>query len=226
MFFETRKVRAALAVTLVGLVAASQAGVTLVSGPGSAVGAPANMKYYADAYGANTINYWTERENHSLTNNLVVSILPPNSFPTNSTSHFNNNDNFVAAGTAIDSYYFYYDPVNNSATGRFRFDRKILGIISNERTSAALDHFMLSDFLIDPLVPAANLPPGHFEARGLEIGANEYVRWLNDREIVFNLSATSPGDQIRVITEAVPEPTSIAVLGLGLAALIRRRSKR
>lgn len=218
--------RGALAVALIASVAVSHAGVSLISGSGTAIGAPGNMKYFADAYGVDTINYWTERENHSLANNLVVSILPPNSFPVNSTTHFNNNDNFVAAGTAIDSYYFYFDPVNGNAVGRFRFDRKILGIITNERTSAANDHFMLSDHLINPLVPNANKAPGHFEARGLEIGSNEFIRWFDDREVAFNLNAASPGDQIRVITEAVPEPTSIAVLGLGIVALLRRRAKR
>ncbi|HRF60212.1 MAG TPA: PEP-CTERM sorting domain-containing protein [Fimbriimonadaceae bacterium] len=218
--------RGALAAILIASVAVSHAGVTLVGGSGTAIGAPGDMKYFADAYGVNTINYWTERENHSLANDLVVSILPPNSFPTNSTSHFNNNDNVVAAGTAIDSYYFYFDPVDGSAVGRFRFDRKILGVITNERTDASNDHFILSDYLINPLVPNANKAPGHFNARGLEIGSNEFIRWHNDREITLNLNAASPGDQIRVVTEAVPEPASIAALGLGLAALLRRRAKR
>ena len=201
----------------------AQAGITAVSGPTNLIAAPANMRYTADAYNNPNVQYWVERENHVLANDLVISMLPPGSFPTNVTSHFNNNDNRILAGTAIDSYYLYYDPQSGDAVARFQTDRPILGLITNEHTSAANDHFMLSDFLINPLVPSGNIPAAHFEARGLEIGANEFVRWIGPNDIEVHLGATSPGDQIRVITAAVPEPATFAALGLGALALLRRK---
>lgn len=202
------------------------AGIHHVSGPAFHITNPNDMKYRADAYGSTNVKFWTERENHPLANDLVVSMWPPVSFPTNVTSHFENNDNKIAAGTMIDSYYLYFDPRSSeNAVARFRFDMPILGLISNERNNAANNHFMLSDYLIDPAVPAGNKSTSHFNARGLEIGSNEYVRWIAANEIEVHLRASSPGDQIRVITQAVPEPASMTALGLGLAALIRRRRK-
>ncbi|MBX7132520.1 MAG: PEP-CTERM sorting domain-containing protein [Fimbriimonadaceae bacterium] len=201
----------------------AHAGITALGGPTTLITAPASMKYTANAYNTATVNYWVERENHLLANDLVISMLPPVSFPTNVTSHFNNNDNKIVAGTAIDSYYLYFDPSSGDAVARFQTDRTILGLITNERNNAANDHFMLSDYLINPLVPSGNIPASHFEARGMEIGANEYVRWLAPNQIEVHLSATNPGDQIRIITAAVPEPATLAALGLGALSLLRRR---
>lgn len=58
----------------------------------------------------------------------MISIVPPVSYPTNVTSHANNNDNFIAAGTSIESYYLYFDPSGTkSVTTRFRTTNPILG---------------------------------------------------------------------------------------------------
>lgn len=209
------------------IVNSAQAGISLVSGPGNLITNTADMKYVADGYQDTTlkVNYWTERENYTLTQDLVVSILTPGSFPTTFTTHANNNDNKIVSGTKIASYYIYFDPKNTAGVNaKFKFDNNILGIISNERGSAANDHFMLSDYLIDAGVPGANIPGAHFTARGLEIGANEFIKFHNAKEIEIDWNASSPGDQIRVIT-AVPEPTSMAALAIGAAAMLRRRRK-
>jgi len=204
----------------------AQAGVTAISGPTNFITDPNQMNYKADAYQANTYNYWLEQQGHTLANNLVVSILPPAGFPVNSTTHSGTGALTIAAGTMVDSHYFYYDPTGStSAVARFKFDAPILGIITNETAGAATNHFMMSDFLMNPAVPVANQSLTHFTARGLEIGANDdYIRWIAADEIELHFTAASPGDQIRVLT-AVPEPTTMAVLGLG-GLLVARRRKR
>lgn len=205
----------------------AQAGIGLVSGPGNLIVNTADMKYTADAYQdlTPTVNYWTERESYTLSQDLVISIVPPGSFPTTVTTHAGNENNKIANGTKIASYYIYFDPKNaTDVSARFKFDNDILGVITNERTSAANDHFMLSDYLIDPGVPGANIPAAHFTARGLEIGTNESITFHSAKEIEIDWRASSPGDQIRVIT-AVPEPASMAALALGAAAMLRRRRK-
>lgn len=206
------------------LAGASQAILIPVSGATNLVTNPANMKYKADAYGVPVTQYWSERQNVTLANDLVVSMFAPAGFPTNVTNHFNDNDHKIAAGTTINSHYVYFDPASGSTVVRFKTDAPILGLITNERTTAANDHFMLSDYLIDPLVPAGNRSTTHFEARGLEIGSNEYVRWYANNDIEFHLSASSPADQIRVIT-AVPEPSTIG-LAFGAVTLLLRRRRR
>lgn len=218
----------AFAAAGIAMVATSaQAGISNVSGPGNLITNTADMKYKADAYQDLTakVNYWTERENYTLTQDLVVSILAPGSFPTTFTTHAGNENNKIANGTQIASYYMYFDPKNAlGVNAKFKFDNNILGIVTNERTSAANDHFMLSDYLIDPGVAAGNKSAAHFTARGLEIGANEFIKFHSAKEIEIDWNASSPGDQIRVIT-AVPEPASMAALAIGAVAMLRRRRK-
>lgn len=205
----------------------AQAGIGLVSGPGNLITNTADMKYTADAYQDTTakVHYWTEQESYTLTQDLVVSILTPGSFPTTFTTHAGDESLSIASGTKIASYYMYFDPKNTTdVAARFKFDNDILGIITNERTSSANDHFMLSDYLIDAGVPGANIPGAHFNARGLEIGTSESITFHNAKEIEIDWRASSPGDQIRVIT-AVPEPASMAALAIGAVAMLRRRRK-
>lgn len=201
------------------------AGITTVSGSTHLILNPNNMKYIADAYQLNPVQYWTETENVALATNTVVSILPPVSFPTNSTSHFNNELNTIAAGTRVNSYFVYYDPQSGSTRVRFQTDNPILGLVTNSRVSGVTDHFMLSDFLINPAVPVANRSPVHFDARGLEVSTSEFITWYAPNDIELNLNAATPGDQLRIIT-AVPEPTSVLGLVAGFGLLLRKRNPK
>lgn len=196
----------------------SLGGINLVSGPGTLVLNPVSMFYTADAYGTNTVFYWAERTNHLLTSDLVVSILPPLTFPGFSTAHSNDNSLTVATGTLVDSYYIHFDPVGGSTVATFSFDAPILGLITNDL--AVNDHFLFSDFLIDPLVPAGNIPFAHFDNRGIEPSINsDFIRWLNPFTIQVHLDASSPGDQIRILTSFTPTPEPTAILAVCIAMI-------
>ena len=215
-----------LLVVVLSLLAVQQAraAVSLISGPGTPVANPNNQRYYADPYNVDAVFYWTERTSYTLPADLVVSILPPGSFPADSTSHSNDNSLTVPSGSTIDSYLLNYDPQSGSVVARFHFDDPIAGLITNSRDTAANDHFMLSDYLINPLVPPANIPTAHYDARGIEPDAGDYVHWFGPNDIELHIGASSPGDQVRVITMAqAPEPATVAVLALGLPAILFRR---
>jgi len=90
-------VYALAAVGLAAVATTAQAGIGLVSGPATLITNTADMKYKADAYQDTTanVNYWTEREVFTLSQDLVISIVPPGSFPTTVTTHAGNESNKI-----------------------------------------------------------------------------------------------------------------------------------
>jgi hypothetical protein len=129
----------------------------------------------------------------------------------------------LPAGTTVASHYIFFDPgPSQHAIGTVNFDSDVLAIITSTTNLAA------SDFLANTGVNY--LSPG---LRGLEAG--DSVTISGARQILFDTTASSPGDYVRVLTEfspgagvgTVPEPGSFALLGGGLAVLAtlgRRRS--
>ena len=122
----------------------------------------------------------------------------------------------LAAGTNVDVYYAYFDPVGTQAgRGTVTFDAPVLGIV------AYTERLPFSDFLRVPGAPYPGIPA--FNARGWE--ETEWAQLSPDRRtLTFNALASNPGDQFRIFTEvAVPEPGSCLLLGLGVAAMFARR---
>lgn len=126
----------------------------------------------------------------------------------------------IAVGTIVASHYIFFDPgPSQSITGTVDFDSDVLAIITSTTNLAA------SDYLANTGVNYLN--PG---LRGLEPG--DSVTISGPRQILFNTTASSPGDYVRVITAfspaAVPEPSVLALFATGGAALggMARRKKR
>lgn len=124
----------------------------------------------------------------------------------------------VSAGTSVNVYYAYFDPVNDSAMGTVTFDSPVLGIV------AYTSRLQFSDFLRVPGAPYPANPA--FNDRGWE--NTEWGQLSADRlTLTFSGTATSPADQFRIITGVsdvvVPEPATWLLVLSGLSLAARRR---
>ena len=123
----------------------------------------------------------------------------------------------IPAGTWVSSHYVFYDPVNNTIDGKVQFDSNVIGII----TSDAL--LISSNSLGDPFTNYNNVA-----ATGLEPGDTAVRDGTLFSQVDVHLSASNPGDWLRVITVGTPLPASFwgGVVLLGVVAgakLIARR---
>jgi hypothetical protein len=208
-------------VLLFGIGAASaHAGLAGVTGLGDIL-PDASANYAANAFNDTSIvvHGWNERQNYTLTNALRVDA---NTVGTWSLS--NDAELTIAAGTAIDSHAFYFDPLNPQTVGdtptkqvKFTFDQKIIGVIYTSISSTNSKLYQ-SDYL-----RSNGAAPAFFGSRGLETG--ESLTVVDNYSVTFNIAASNPGDQVRIVTEAVPEPASMVALALGGLGVLRRRRK-
>lgn len=197
----------------------SRAGIVSVTGDGDILnpattptGATAN--FFQDTGPNPPVHGWNEQQGVILTQPLYVDINSNGTYTANSQlSKYNQVS--IAAGTAISSQLLYYDPKKATQVTdvTFTFDGPILGVIvDSDRFYDAKhnfdDYFVDSDYLGNP---DTVYPTAHYNNRGLELG--------NPDEITVNVSGDTvtldilsagggPGDQVRVLTAATPEPAS------------------
>lgn len=248
-----RSMATALAIVLVSLSLPSRisAGFLSVSGggniliPTTTAGGPntgATRDFFDDTGTNKLIHGWNERQDVTLDRDIHVDIVHPGVFDHNNDLGYFNQDK-IAKGTVVSSHMLYFDPRNPTRVENVVvvFDAPIIGIIvDSDRFFDAghnfTDYFMDSDFLGNP---DSLYPTTHFEDRGLELNQfDEFTFSVSGNRLCLNWTASTPGDQIRVITaqspgapgtSTVPAPAGLVLaLGggatVGLGRLIRRRS--
>lgn len=124
----------------------------------------------------------------------------------------------IPSGAMVTSHFIFFDPRRAQSTieATIEFNEEILGIMRRTSSMNATDAlFGLPG--INYLTPAG---------RGLE--PSDTITVLGSRTISISWQGGDPGDHIRVLTRYIPEPVSIALCGLGVAAacLLSRVSRR
>jgi hypothetical protein len=236
-----------LAALVVGLAAAgarpARAGFLGVTGKGAIIppgSGGALPNFFDDPAKKAVVHGWEERQGAVLAADVYVDIVAPGTYAKESDlAGFEAAK--VAAGTRVSSHLLYFDPKGGASVDgvTFTFDGRVLGVIVEsdrffKKKFGFTDYYVESDFLRNPATPAANYPvpagdpSSHFNNRGLEFNTDSIV--VGSNFVTLNLSASDPGDQVRVITAAVPEPASLTAAGIGVASLagygLRRLRRR
>ncbi|HQT00236.1 PEP-CTERM sorting domain-containing protein [Acidovorax sp.] len=121
--------------------------------------------------------------------------------------------------TLINSHMIGFDPEERSAIeATVTFDSEILGVIW------VTDSLSATDALLGlPTITYLDNPPFYL---GFESPFDMFS--VSGNTLTFRAGANKPGDFLRVITAAVPEPSTYAMMGLGLFGVMlaarRRRS--
>ncbi len=127
----------------------------------------------------------------------------------------------ISTGTSVDVFYANFDPLSDTAMGSITFNVPVLGIVALTSSLPATDYLRVSG------APYPGNPA--FVARGIE--GTDFAQLSADRmTLTFSFAAASPGDQVRIFTEAspvspIPEPATwgLCVTGLLIAFLARQR---
>jgi hypothetical protein len=123
----------------------------------------------------------------------------------------------VASDTLVDSHFIGFDPLaHTSVSASITFSTAILGVIYTDYSLYVTDGAL-------GLPTVAYFNPAHL---GLEMIDTFSVS--GNTITFFDAHARVPGDFMRVITAAVPEPSTYAMMGLGLAGVMfaTRRQRR
>jgi hypothetical protein len=212
---------ATFVITLFVLSATSQAALISVSGPTSNVGSLASI-IGAPADVNDDVAYNTAQQGFNEVQDYIL------------TSALSVDGGSIAAGTRIDSHMIFLNsgPGNNGTlitqfNVDWTFDGMILGVMSdrNGNLEVASSEDLGASGTLYPLAG--------FGARGLEMTAGCNVTTATndcygilDNVLSLTMRVSEPGDWIRVITADVPEPSIIALFGIGLfgIGLMRRKA--
>jgi prepilin-type N-terminal cleavage/methylation domain-containing protein len=159
-------------------------GVTIINPPPSVV--------FNEYESSTIIHGFIEQDGFSLPSSVDVDIYEPGYYENN----YDRNPTTIPAGTVVDSYFLFFDPLgsqNATSSGSVTFSADIIGIIVKTNK---LDR---SDVVLGK--PGTEYPVGQ-NARGFENNA-ERITLENDMRTltIHNFQSTFPGEHMRILTD-------------------------
>ena len=192
---------AIVSTAVVGL-GSQSAGASVVSQCGPAIAGSPLATVGEGVHENNTaLPLFQERMNLTLASALSVDITPTGTYPTKYSSVAQLNPSNIGAGTAVDSYFVYSDPVGKPTTPvhystTLTFSTPILGLIVQDATLGASDGSVGA--------PGTTYSTAPF--RGLELGTNpigaDSVELVSPNSLYLSLNTSVDVDEVRVITAA------------------------
>ena len=158
------------------------------------------------------INFFTERTDLALPTTTPIDITPGSSFPTNYDGTANLTPSTLAAGTAVDSYFMYSNPVGEpnkiyNYTASLTFSAPILGVIVTPNTLTETN-------------ASLGAPGTTYETSGASDGlenTDDRVELVRPSTIYLDFETTNDIDSIRIITAATPGTSASGTSGDGSA---------
>ena len=208
-----------IALSTIACAGMAHAGIIGVAGDTEWIATPADARLNA-LTNDKVVRVWNEQQNIALMSSLNVDI---NGTPGRYDGNADLGDFVIAQGVMASSHYIHFDSPGNtnaSAKGSVSFDADIIGVIvRGDDRSDGRNRLDQSDWL-----SAGTLYSNGVNNRGLELSSKEFVEISADRRTLsFAFRISNPGDFVRVITRAVPTPGSIALVGMGVLVIGRRR---